>query len=271
MNTGPGRACVEAAAAGAEVVRAAHAGRASDEFRITRKGRINLVTTVDREAERAVVATLKGRFPEVPILAEESGFHAGAAADRRFVVDPLDGTTNFTHGFPVFCVSVAYELEGEVVAGAVLDPVRGELFSAEAGYGATADGAPIRVSSTSVLTDALLATGFPYEREPMERALDLFCRVMRRVRAVRRAGSAALDLCSVAAGRFDGFWEETLRAWDTAAGELIVREAGGRVTDFDGARFRNGGPNIIATNGHLHGPLRELLAAAREQAGGAAR
>ncbi len=264
MNTAAGRACVEAATAGAEVIRRAHRRRGSGGFAFTRKGRINLVTTVDHEAESAVVATLRRRFPDVPILAEERGLVEGARADRRFVVDPLDGTTNFAHGFPAFCVCVAYELEGEVVAGAVLDPIRGELFSAEAGSGATVDGAPLRVSSTSALEDALLGTGFPYEREPMDRALELFCDVMRRVRAVRRAGSAALDLCSVAAGRFDGFWEETLRAWDTAAGELIVREAGGRVTDFDGRAFRNGGPNVVATNGRLHGPLLELLAASRE-------
>ena len=269
MNTGPGRACVEAAAAGADVIRVAHARRASDGFGITRKGRINLVTTVDHEAEHAVVTTLRRLFPDVPVLAEERGLVGSGRADRRFVVDPLDGTTNFTHGFPVFCVSVAYELEGEVVAGAVLDPVRDELFTAEAGSGATADGAALRVSPTSVLEEALLATGFPYEREPMDRALELFCGVMRRARAVRRAGSAALDLCSVAAGRFDGFWEETLRAWDTAAGELMVREAGGRITDFDGDRFRNGGPNIVATNGRLHGPLLELLAAIREHGGDA--
>lgn len=265
MKTGPGRACVEAAAAGAEVVARAHARRDSARFGITRKGRINLVTTVDEEAESAVVTTLRRRFPDVPILAEERGLVAGGRADRRFIVDPLDGTTNFAHGFPVFCVSVAYEREGEVVAGAVLDPLREELFTAEAGAGAAVDGVTLRVSSTSVFEEALLGTGFPYEREPMERALELFCRVMRQARAVRRAGSAALDLCSVAAGRLDGFWEETLRAWDTAAGELIVREAGGRVTDFEGAAFRNGGPSIVATNGPLHAPLVELIAAARER------
>lgn len=267
MNTAPGRACVAACAAGAEVIRRAHEARSSPapggEFAVDRKGRINLVTTVDHEAESAVVALLRERFPEVPILAEERGMVGGPAADRRFIVDPLDGTTNFAHGFPVFCVSVAYELDGEIVAGAVLDPTREELFTAEAGGGAFLNGAPIRVSDASDLEDALLATGFPYEAEAMDRALALFSRIMRSARAVRRAGSAALDLCSVAAGRLDGFWEEALRAWDTAAGELIVREAGGAVTAFDGGRFENGGPNIAATNGRLHPALLEVLRRSR--------
>ncbi len=268
MNTAPGRACVEACSAGARVIREAHAARLADpgtgRFSVDRKSRIDLVTSVDHEAESAVVATLGRLFPDVPILAEERGLVGGSRTDCRFVVDPLDGTTNFTHGFPVFCVSIAYEFEGEIVAGAVLDPNRDELFTAEAGAGAARNGAPIRVSEVSRLDEALLGTGFPYDRESMDRALALFTRIMRRVRAVRRAGSAALDLCSVASGRLDAFWEETLRAWDTAAGELIVREAGGRVTDFEGGPFTNGGPNIAATNAALHGALLDLLAAAKE-------
>ena len=263
MNTAAGRACVEAAAAGAAVIRDAHAARGARRFTVNRKGPINLVTAVDRDAEAAVIERLRRRFPSVPILAEEQGALPGSRSDCRFIVDPLDGTTNFAHGFPVFCVSVAYEEEGEVVAGAVLDPTRNELFTAEAGAGSLLNGAPIRVSETDELASALLATGFPYSREAMDRALDLFAAIMRRARAVRRAGSAALDLCSVAAGRFDGFWEETLRSWDTAAGELIVREAGGRVTDFDGRPFRNGDPDIAVSNGPLHSALLEMLAEAR--------
>lgn len=263
MRSAVGRACVEAAEAGARVVRKAHGARAERGFGIDLKGPIDLVTAVDHAAETAIVECLQRLQPAVPILAEERGVVVGSKAGCRFIVDPLDGTTNFAHGFPVFAVSIAYEEGGEVVAGAVLDPVREELFTAEAGHGAHLNGVPIRVSSTADMQHALLATGFPYSREAMDRALDLFVRVMRRVRAVRRAGSAALDLCCVAAGRLDAFWEETLRVWDTAAGEVIVREAGGVVSDFDGGTFKNGGPNIAVSNGPLHPALLEILAEAR--------
>lgn len=263
MRTGAGRACVEAAHAGAAVILEAHRKRAPGGLDVDLKGPIDLVTEVDHAAESAIVERLRRLQPEVPILAEERGVVGGEKTGCRFIVDPLDGTTNFAHGFPVFAVSIAYEEEGRVIAGAVLDPVREELFTAEANGGARLNGARIQVSSTREMQRALLATGFPYSREAMDRALALFVRIMRRVRAVRRAGSAALDLCSLAAGRLDAFWEETLRAWDTAAGELIVREAGGVVTDFDGDRFTNGGPNIAASNGWLHpallGILREAL------------
>ena len=250
-----GRVCVEAARAGAEVLLEAHGKRSRHGWRVSRKGRINLVTEVDERAEAVVVETLQRLAPGIPILAEEGGETAGDRADCRFIVDPLDGTTNFAHGYPVFCVSIAFEESGEAVAGAVCDPVRGELFTAEAGRGAWLGSGRLRTSAETNLEAALLATGFPYTRAAMEEALALFSHVLLRVRAVRRAGSAALDLCSVAAGRLDGFWEEALRAWDTAAGELIVREAGGRVTDFAGKTFRNGGPNIAATNGPLHPAL----------------
>ncbi len=259
LSTDAGRACVAAARAGAEVLLDAHGRRSGQGLRVSRKGRINLVTEVDERAEAIVVETLQRLAPGVPILAEEGGETAGDRADCRFIVDPLDGTTNFTHGYPVFCVSIAFEAAGQVVSGAVLDPVRSELFTAEAGRGAWLGSRRLRTSVETDLDAALLATGFPYTRAAMEEALELFAHVLLRVRAVRRAGSAALDLCSVAAGRLDGFWEETLRAWDTAAGELIVREAGGRVTDFAGKAFRNGGPNIAATNGPLHPALLAVL------------
>ena len=268
MRSAAARACVEAAEAGAAVVRRAHRARGERGFGIDLKGPIDLVTAVDHAAETAIVECLRRLQPAVPILAEERGVVGGSRAGCRFIVDPLDGTTNFAHGFPVFAVSIAYEEGGEVLAGAVLDPVREELFTAEAGCGAHLNGVPIRVSPTADMRHALLATGFPYSSEAMDRALDLFVRVMRRVRAVRRAGSAALDLCCVAAGRLDAFWEETLRAWDTAAGEVIVREAGGIVSDFDGGPFTNGGPNIAVSNGPLHPALLEILAEAR--AGGRA-
>lgn len=263
MRSPAGRACVQAAEAGADVVRSAHRARAERGFGVDLKGPIDLVTAVDHAAETAIVECLQRLQPSVPILAEERGAIGGSKTGCRFIVDPLDGTTNFAHGFPVFAVSIAYEEGGEVVAGAVLDPVREELFTAEAGGGAHLNGVPIRVSRTTRMEHALLATGFPYSREAMERALDLFVRIMRRVRAVRRAGSAALDLCSVAAGRLDAFWEETLRAWDTAAGEVIVREAGGLVSDFEGGPFTNGGPNIAVSNGPLHPALLEILAEAQ--------
>lgn len=263
MRSAAGRACVEAAEAGAAVVLRAHRARAERAFGVDLKGPIDVVTAVDHAAETAIVECLQRLRPSVPILAEERGIVAGSRSGCRFIVDPLDGTTNFAHGFPVFAVSIAYEEGGEVVAGAVLDPVREELFTAEAGRGAHLNGVPIRVSPTAEMQHALLATGFPYSREAMDRALDLFVRIMRRVRAVRRAGSAALDLCCVAAGRLDAFWEETLRAWDTAAGEVIVREAGGVVSDFEGGPFANGGPNIAVSNGRLHPALLEILAKAR--------
>lgn len=263
MRTAAGRACVEAAEAGAGVIRAAHRARAQRGFGVDLKGPIDLVTAVDHAAETAIVDCLQRLQPSVPILAEERGVVGGSKTGCRFIVDPLDGTTNFAHGFPVFAVSIAYEESGEVVAGAVLDPVREELFTAEEGGGAHLNGSPIRVSETTEMQRALLATGFPYSREAMDRALDLFVRIMRRVRAVRRAGSAALDLCCVAAGRLDAFWEETLRAWDTAAGEVIVREAGGIVSDFEGGPFTNGGPNIAVSNGPLHPILLEILREAR--------
>lgn len=260
MRTAAGRACTAAALAGAAVVREAHAGRGSIDFSIRYKGPVDLVTEVDRKAEEAIIARLRRDCPEVPILAEERGTVAGARTDRRFLVDPLDGTTNFAHGFPVFAVSVAYEERGTVLAGAVVDPVREEVFAAERGAGARRNDSPIAVSSATDLERALLATGFPYSREALERALVRFSAMMRRARAVRRAGSAALDLCWLAAGRLDGFWEEGLRVWDTAAGELIVREAGGRVTDFAGNPFANGGPNLTASNGGIHEELLRLLA-----------
>ncbi len=264
MKSPEGKACVAAAEAAAEVIQAAHESRASRPFEVDYKGRINIVTEVDHAAEERVVEVLRARLPDVPILAEERGEIGGTRTGCRFVVDPLDGTTNFAHGFPAWAVSVAYEKEGRIVAGAVLDPNRKELFTAESGKGARLNGHLIGVSPTPRIDQALLATGFPYPREAIERALRLFVGLIREARGVRRAGSAALDLCSVAAGRFDAFWEETLMAWDTAAGELMVREAGGQVTDYEGAPFRNGGPNILATNGVLHPAMLDLIAAHRD-------
>jgi len=232
--------------------------------RIDKKGRIDLVTEADLASERVVVETIRAHFPHHGILAEESG-RSGGDDGGTWIIDPLDGTTNFAHNLPLFAVSIAYAEGGVVRHGTILNPVRGELFQASAGRGATLNGRPIRVSRTSQLASALLMTGFPYD---LDKTLDTVvgrlkaCLAM--VQGVRRPGAAALDLCDVACGRCDGFWEERLKPWDTAAGALIVTEAGGRVTDFDGVAFSPEMPSILATNGAIHRALADLL----EPAGG---
>jgi myo-inositol-1(or 4)-monophosphatase len=184
------------------------------------------------------------------------------------VVDPLDGTTNFTHNYPFFCVSIAAESGGRLAAGAVYDPVRDEMFAAAAGHGATLNGRAIRVSDIARVEDALLVTGFPYDvREHPERSLPLFEAFLVRAQAIRRDGSAALNLCYLACGRFDGFWETSLSPWDMAAGALLVREAGGRVTRYDGGEFQLDGRQILATNGRLHEEMKTIIAAGRGPAG----
>jgi myo-inositol-1(or 4)-monophosphatase len=230
-----------------------------------RKGRIDLVTEFDRRSEELLLSRIAQRFPGDAVLAEESGGHAtrGSTSGVRWVIDPLDGTTNFAHNYPFFAVSIGVEAEGELVAGAVFDPVRDEMFAAARGYGATLSGAPLRVSTITRLEDALLVTGFPYDvREHPERVMPAFEGFLTRAQGVRRDGSAALNLCYVAAGRFDGFWEPTLSAWDTSAGTVIVREAGGRVTDYSGAAFVPGKTSILATNGLVHDPMMKVLAEA---------
>ncbi len=224
-----------------------------------RKGRIDLVTEYDRRSEALILSRLNERFPDHAVLAEESGAHQGGAV--RWLVDPLDGTTNFAHGYPFFCVSIGVEVEGVLTAAAVYDPIREEMFSAALGHGATCNGEPIRVSEAAELEDALLVTGFPYDvREHPERHLPLFQDFLTRAQGVRRDGSAALNLCYLAIGRFDGFWEGNLSPWDLAAGVLIVREAGGRVTEYAGGAFRLEGRQIVAGNDLLHARLLEVLA-----------
>ncbi|MFN8588934.1 MAG: inositol monophosphatase family protein [Candidatus Eisenbacteria bacterium] len=228
-----------------------------------RKGRIDLVTEYDRRSEALLLERIARDWPGHGVLAEESGAHAAAAGARvRWVLDPLDGTTNFAHNYPFFGVSVGVELDGEVVAGAVYDPVRDELFSAALGAGATLDGEPIRVSACAAIEDALLVTGFPYDvREHPERHLPLFQSFLLRAQGIRRDGSAALNLCYLAMGRFDGFWEGSLSPWDLAAGTLLVREAGGVVTDYSGSGFHIEARQVCAAGPALH-PL--LLAVLRE-------
>ena len=227
-----------------------------------RKGRIDLVTEYDRRSEALVLGRIAERFPGAAVLAEESGIHGGrGSVPLRWIVDPLDGTTNFAHNYPFFAVSIAAECDGEISAGAVFDPVRREMFAAARGQGATLNGAPIRCSDITELEAALLVTGFPYDvREHPQGALPAFHAFLSRAQGIRRDGSATLNLCYTAMGRFDGFWEPRLSPWDVAAGALIVQEAGGRVTDYPGGRFDPAGGEVLASNGLLHDVMREVLA-----------
>lgn len=227
---------------------------------ITKKGEIDLVTAADFQSEQTLVDLLSRRFPEDGILTEESEGTAGRSG-RTWILDPLDGTINFAHGFPFYAVSIALESEGDIVLGLVSNPLNGEVFEAVRGAGAFLDGERLHVSGTESLNDALLGTGFPYDirREP-EPILQHFRDLILRARGVRRAGSAALDLCFVAAGRLDGFWEEKLNPWDTAAGILLVRESGGLVTTFQGAPYRpRQDRTVAAANPALHPDLVGVL------------
>ncbi len=244
--------------------------RRASGFRIDKKGAIDLVTEVDLECERMCRAVIAERFPEHDILAEELGATAAARSPSRFrwVFDPLDGTTNYAHGLPIFCSSLALEVDGRAEVGAIYDPSRRELFTAERGLGARLNGAPLTVSHTAALGDALLVTGFPYDVQKQAGDLvALFGEFLSRARAVRRLGSAALDLCYVAAGRFDAFWEQQLKSWDVSAGALIVSEAGGRVTGMDGSPFDPAAGHLIASNERLHDRVRAVIAGFRARKG----
>ena len=225
----------------------------------TKSSAIDLVTEVDRACERHIVDALRRERPRDDILAEEGGAHADAGAEWRWVIDPLDGTVNYAHGYPCFCVSIGVERGGVRSAGVVYDPLRDELFEAVRGGGARRNGRPIRVSQERSLGRALLGTGFAYDVRESERDnLDLLARAVKRAGGVRRDGSAALDLCYVACSRFDGFWELKLHPWDVAAGLLIVDEAGGHGSDLAGGPAPASGREIVASNGAIHA---ELLAA----------
>ena len=233
-----------------------------------RKGAIDLVTEFDRRSEALLLERVAERFPGHAVLAEESGMHEARAARTRWLIDPLDGTTNFAHNYPFFGVSIGVEHDGELAAGAVYDPTRDEMFAAAKGEGATLNGRPIRVSAIARLEDALLVTGFPYTvRQNPETIVPLFQAFLVRAQGVRRDGSAALNLCYVACGRFDGFWERHLAAWDMAAGVLMVREAGGRVTNFSGAAFAVDRREIVASNGTLHPEMLDVIAGSGELKG----
>jgi myo-inositol-1(or 4)-monophosphatase len=226
---------------------------------VEHKGEIDLVTEVDRACELAILDTLRTRFPGHDIVTEETDL---ARSGSRYVwfVDPLDGTTNFAHSYPSFCSSIALAIDGEVVVAAVFDPLRDDLFTAERGAGAHLNGRRLHVSKAGELIESLLITGFPYDlHQRLGERLRLFNRVMGLARAVRRDGSAALDLCCVAAGRADGFWEEILKPWDMHAGRLMVTEAGGRATRLDGTPLGLGPDGIVATNGWIQDALVEAL------------
>ena len=224
------------------------------DLRIDKKGTIDLVTNIDVAIERTFRAMIAERFPDHTVLGEElENGKPEEPSEYCWVLDPIDGTTNYAHGLPIFCCSIALEQHGTPIVAAVFDPNRQELFTAERGQGAWLNGKPMRVSSAEVLIDSLLVTGFHYEvqRDPGE-LMGLFTKFITKARAVRRLGSAALDLCYVAAGRFEGFWEQKLHPWDIAGGALLVREAGGSVSGLDGSAYSSRGGSVLATNGHVH-------------------
>jgi len=221
----------------------------------------NLVTNVDQEIEAFIKDRIRKQFPEDSILAEESEIEK-ADAKRRWIIDPLDGTTNFAHDLPIFSISIGLEIDGKIAAGGVYNPVQDEFFFAVKGRGATCNRKKIRVSQTRRLEQSLLATGFPYDiHDHPERSLPYFNTLIQRAQGVRRLGSAAIDLCYLAMGRFDGFFEVHLNPWDTAAGMLILLEAGGKITDFDGRPFSIYQRRLAASNGRIH---QQMLAAIQE-------
>src|SRR3984893_2793585 len=226
---------------------------------IGHKGSINLVTDVNLASEKLIREAISTYYPRHEILAEEGGL-TESASEYRWIVDPLDGTTNYAHGYPVFCVSIGLEHKGEIIIGVVYDPMRDEMFTAERGAGAALNNRPVRVSKTEDLMQSILSTGFPYDIKTSTLTnLNHWANFAMNAQALRRDGAAALDLCYLACGRFDGVWELNLSPWDTAAGALIVAEAGGRITDFAGGPFSNYKPEIVASNGLIHERMIEVL------------
>ncbi len=228
-------------------------------FEVVKKGKIDLVTDADFKSENFLKSEISQNFPDDGILGEEKGQKKGKN-NIQWVVDPLDGTVNFSHSYPFFSVSIAIEREGEVLSGVVFDPIRDELFYGIKSGGAFLNGKKIEVSKVEKLVDSMLATGFPYDiHEARDNTIDLFVRFVKRAQAIRRDGSAALDICYVAMGRFDGFWERRLKPWDTAAATLILKEAGGVVSDFLGKEYSIYSPEILCSNGKIHGEMIEVL------------
>jgi myo-inositol-1(or 4)-monophosphatase len=230
------------------------------KINVSFKGDINLVTEADLASEKFIIEQIKSYYPKHSILAEESG---NAVVDGnstwKWIIDPLDGTTNFAHGYPCFCVTIALEHDGKIVIGATYDPTRDEMFSAERGNGANLNNKQIRVSNTEKLSDALLVTGFPYNFAEKNDFVEKLAKFLLNARGVRRDGSAAIDMAYVACGRFDGFWEEGLNAWDVAAGTLFIEEAGGQVSSYDGSALNIYKPPIVASNGLVHQEMLRIL------------
>jgi myo-inositol-1(or 4)-monophosphatase len=256
----PHSTLLEAAASAGKKAGALLLDYAESGFRIEHKNPINLVTDADHAAERCVIDHLGAHFPTHDFLAEERGRVERTSSPYLWIIDPLDGTTNFAHGYPAYCVSIGLEYRGRCILGVVFDPSRDELFTATEGAGAKLNGRPIQVSATKALGDSLLVTGFAYDiRESPRNNLDHFAKFALKAQGMRRTGSAALDLCYVAAGRFDGFWEVRLNPWDMAAGSVIAQEAGGRLTDFRGNQLSIYGQELVASNGHIHHAMLKVL------------
>jgi myo-inositol-1(or 4)-monophosphatase len=245
-----------AAALAAGRIQKERAGRIGE---IQYKSEIDPVTEVDLLCEKEIIASIKKQFPGHAFLAEESGATEGDA-DHLWIIDPLDGTVNYAHGYPCYCVSIGYQCKGEVVVGVVYNPCLDELFVAEKGRGATLNGKAIAVSLVTELKKSLLATGFAYDiNQSSNNNLDHFQNFIKACQAIRRPGSAAMDLCYTAMGRFEGFWELKLHPWDYAAGWLMVEEAGGKVTRFDSSPFQMGDRSVLASNGHIHSAMTDIL------------
>ena len=226
---------------------------------VRKKSAIDLVTDVDLEVERMFRALVAERFPDHDVLAEELDV-ASRGARHRWVFDPLDGTTNFAHGVPIFCASLALEIDGRAVVAAVYDPNRRELFTAEAGVGSWMNGQRLRVSANATVIESMLVTGFPYNvHQKADEFVKVFAQALKHARAIRRLGSAAIDICWVAAGRMDGFWEASLKAWDMRAAALILEEAGGRVTGMAGEEWDPYQGHILATNGRIHDEVLKII------------
>ena len=233
------------------------------DLRVEKKGAIDLVTQIDREVETMFRALVAERFPDHAVLAEEFEIRGDRQreAEYTWVFDPVDGTTNYAHGLPIFCCACSLEQRGQPIVSAIYDPSRRELFTAERGVGAWLNGAPMRVSPADAIIDALLVTGFPYSvQTDSGYLLELFGEFLKRARAVRRLGSAAIDMAYVAAGRLDGFWEAKLNPWDVSAGALMVEEAGGRVTNMSGGPFDSRSGEVIASNSRIHDAMVEIVA-----------
>jgi myo-inositol-1(or 4)-monophosphatase len=232
-------------------------------LQVSNKGAIDLVTEADLASEKLIIERIRSHYPRHAILAEESGdsetSSSNSDAEWKWIIDPLDGTTNYAHGYPCFCVSIGIERQGKLEIGVVYDPMRNEMFAAERGQGATLNERPMRVSAVEELNRAMLCTGFPYDvRERPDFARD-FSNFTMQAQAVRRDGSAALDLAYVACGRFDGFWEDGLNPWDIAAGVVLIEEAGGTVSDFQGGALDIYSPRVLASNGLVHQSMMEVI------------